>query len=104
MAEMQNIMTTKVGIFRTGRVLQEAVHELQQLLLRSRNIGLRCKARSANPELVTAYRVRKMLKMALCIAYGAYCANRKPGCSLPRGLPAPQRRRVAEPHARHMEV
>jgi fumarate reductase flavoprotein subunit len=71
MAGMQTIMTTKVGIFRTGRVLAEAVHELQQLLLRSRNIGLRYKARAANPELVTAYRVQKMLKMALCIAYGA---------------------------------
>ena len=71
MAGMQTIMTGKVGIFRTGRVLEEAVHELQQLLLRSRNIGLRYKARGANPELVTAYRVEKMLKMALCIAYGA---------------------------------
>ena len=71
MAGMQTIMTGKVGIFRTGRVLEEAVHELQQLLLRSRNIGLRYKARAANPELVTAYRVQKMLKMALCIAYGA---------------------------------
>jgi fumarate reductase flavoprotein subunit len=71
MAEMQTIMTTKVGIFRTGPVLEEAVHDLQQLLLRSRNIGLRAKARSANPELVTAYRVQKMLKLALCVAYGA---------------------------------
>src|SRR5262249_36900343 len=71
MAEMQTIMSTKVGIFRTGKVLEEGVHELQQLLLRSRNIGLRYKARGANPELVTAYRVQKMLKMAQCIAYGA---------------------------------
>jgi fumarate reductase flavoprotein subunit len=71
MAGMQTIMTGKVGIFRTGRVLEEAVHELQQLLSRSRNIGLRYKARGANPELVTAYRVQKMLKLALCVAYGA---------------------------------
>jgi fumarate reductase flavoprotein subunit len=71
MAEMQTVMTNKVAIFRTGKALEEAVHELQQLLLRSRNIGLRYKARGANPELVTAYRVQKMLKMALCVAYGA---------------------------------
>jgi fumarate reductase flavoprotein subunit len=71
MGRMQDIMTGKVAIFRTGKVLEEAVHELQQLLLRSRNIGLRYKARGANPELVTAYRVQKMLKMALCVAYGA---------------------------------
>jgi fumarate reductase flavoprotein subunit len=72
MAEMQKVMTDKVGIFRTGKALGEAVEELQRLLLRSRRIGLRYKARGANPELVTAYRVQKMLKLALCIAYGAY--------------------------------
>src|ERR1700756_771011 len=33
MPEMQTIMTTKVAIFRTGQVLEEAVHELQQLLV-----------------------------------------------------------------------
>jgi fumarate reductase flavoprotein subunit len=47
------------------------VNELQKLLLRSRHIGLRYKARGANPELVTAYRVPKMLKLALCVANGA---------------------------------
>jgi fumarate reductase flavoprotein subunit len=71
MGEMQHIMTAKVGIFRSGSRLEEAVGELQQLLLRSRNIGLRYKARGANPELVTAYRVKKMLKLALCVTYGA---------------------------------
>jgi fumarate reductase flavoprotein subunit len=71
MAEMQHIMTAQVGIFRSGGRLEEAVGELQKLLLRSRNIGLRYQARGANPELVTAYRVQKMLKLALCVAYGA---------------------------------
>ena len=68
---MQDIMTGNVGIFRTGPELAAAVEELQQLLRRSRNIGLRYRARSANPELVCAYRVQKMLKLALCVAYGA---------------------------------
>lgn len=71
MAEMQQIMTAEVGIFRNGNRLEEAVDELQKLLWRSRDIGLRYKARGANPELVTAYRVQKMLKLALCVAYGA---------------------------------
>jgi len=71
MAEMQNLMTSNVGIFRRGKSLEEAVDILQKLLVRSRNIGLRDKARGANPELVTAYRVQKMLKLALCVAYGA---------------------------------
>jgi fumarate reductase flavoprotein subunit len=70
-ARMQEIMTAKVGIFRTGKDLEEAVAELQQLLQRSRNIGLRAHSPGANPELVTAYRVQRMLKLALTVAYGA---------------------------------
>lgn len=70
-ARMQEIMTDKVGIFRKGADLQAAVDELQALLSRSRRIGLRNHSEGANPELVTAYRVQKMLKVALCVAYGA---------------------------------
>ncbi len=68
---MQEIMSSKVGIFRTGEELAKAVSELQVLLERSRHIGLRNKAPGANPELPTAYRVQKMLKVALCMAHGA---------------------------------
>jgi fumarate reductase flavoprotein subunit len=68
---MQEIMTAKVGIFRTGTELSAAVTELQALLERSRHIGLRSKAAGPNPELVMAYRTQKMLKLALCVAYGA---------------------------------
>ena len=68
---MQQIMTSKVGIFRTGEELAQAVAELQALLDRSRRIGLRNRSPGANPELVTAYRVQKMLKLALCMAHGA---------------------------------
>ncbi|MFU8821073.1 MAG: fumarate reductase flavoprotein subunit [Gammaproteobacteria bacterium] len=70
-AEMQTLMTEKVGIFRTGENLQEAVDGLQELLARSRDIGVPYKAAGANPELVTAYRVQKMIKLALTVAYGA---------------------------------
>ena len=87
MAEMKHIMTSKVGIFRTGKALEEAVEELQKLLLRSRRIGLRYKARAANPELVTAYRVQKMLKLALCIAYGAYSRTESRGAHFRQDYP-----------------
>ncbi len=70
-ARMQNLMTEKVGIFRRGEDLQAAVEELQELLERSRNIGVHYKAAGANPELVTAYRTQKMLKVALAVAHGA---------------------------------
>jgi fumarate reductase flavoprotein subunit len=68
---MQETMTNNVGIFRHGERLQRAVQDLQGLLRRSRNIGLRSAAPGANPELVTAYRLQRMLKLALCVAYGA---------------------------------
>ena len=70
-AAMQETMTARVGIFRRGRDLEQAVDELQKLLVRSHHIGVRYPARGANPELVAAYRTQKMLKLALTVAYGA---------------------------------
>ncbi len=70
-SRMQDLMTDKVGIFRTGAELESAVAELEELLKKSRNLGVRSKSTGSNPELVTAYRTQKMLKVALAIAYGA---------------------------------
>ena len=85
--QMQDLMTAKVGIFRTGEDLASAVEELQALLLRSRNIGLRYRARGANPELVSAYRVQKMLKLALCVAYGALTRTESRGAHFRQDFP-----------------
>jgi len=68
---MKDIMTDKVGIFRHGEKLQQAVDELRELLMRSRDVSVSVKHPGANPELVSAYRLRRMLKVALCVAYGA---------------------------------
>ncbi len=68
---MQETMTAKVGIFRDGPPLAEAVATLQQLQQRAARITLRNRAPGPNPELVAAYRLRRMLKLALCVAYGA---------------------------------
>ncbi len=84
---MQQIMTDKVGIFRTGEELAKAVSELQQLLDRSRRIGLRNCAPGANPELVTAYRVQKMLKLALCMAHGAAVRTESRGAHFREDFP-----------------
>ena len=70
-ARMEEIMMDKVGIFRNGKDLQEAVDELEELLIRSRNIEVKAKILSASPELFNAYRTQKMLKLALCVAKGA---------------------------------
>ncbi len=69
---MEDIMMNKVGIFRNGDDLQEAVNELEELHKRSKNIEVfRSKSRAANPALVNAYRTQKMIKVALTVAYGA---------------------------------
>ena len=86
-ARMQEIMTAKVGIFRTGDDLASAVEELQALRRRSRNIGLRYGAHGANPELVSAYRVQKMLKLALCVAYGALTRTESRGAHFRNDYP-----------------
>jgi fumarate reductase flavoprotein subunit len=84
---MQEAMTGKVGIFRRGADLEAAVAELQALLVRSRNIGLKCRSRGSNPELVTAYRVQKMLKLALCVAYGALTRTESRGAHFRQDFP-----------------
>jgi fumarate reductase flavoprotein subunit len=87
-ARMQEIMSRNVGIFRTGKDLEQAVDELQTLLVKSRRIGLRSGAPGANPELVTAYRTKKMLKLALCVAHGALMRTESRGAHYREDHPA----------------
>jgi len=67
---MQNLMDQKVGIFRDGKGLSEAVDELEELLKKTKKINVKSKERVGNPELEEAYRVPRMLKVALCVAKG----------------------------------
>ncbi|MDR2364416.1 MAG: fumarate reductase flavoprotein subunit, partial [Zoogloeaceae bacterium] len=85
--EMQEIMTRCVGIFRTADGLQDGVSHLQRLLQRSRHIGVTSKTWGSNPELVAAYRVRRMLKLALTIAYGAYQRTESRGAHFREDFP-----------------
>lgn len=68
---MQNLMDEKVGIFRDGVNLKAAVEELEELLNKTKKITVKSKERVGNPELEEAYRVPRMLKVALCVANGA---------------------------------
>ena len=69
--KMRNIMQEKVGIFRNGKDLDDAVKELSELLEKSKNITVANKCKLLNPELEEAYKVPMMLKVALCVAKGA---------------------------------
>ncbi len=69
--QMRNIMQEKVGIFRDEEGLFYAVTELEKLLQKTKQIKVGSKIRGNNPELNEAYRVPKMIKLALCAAKGA---------------------------------
>jgi fumarate reductase flavoprotein subunit len=77
---MQDELFDRVGIFRTGADLQKAVDNLQEIYRRSLRIGLRSNGRGANPELALALRFPGMVRLALCVAYGALTRTESRGC------------------------
>ncbi|MCL1050143.1 fumarate reductase flavoprotein subunit [Shewanella abyssi] len=85
--QMQRIMMDYVGIFRNGPELEKAVNELQELLKRANALGLKCKKRHANPELVEALRVKRMLKVALTVAAGAAARTESRGAHAREDFP-----------------
>ncbi len=68
---MRETLQNKVGIFRKGDELEEAVNTLRQLHQRAQNIKLRSSTRGANPEVALALRLPGMIKLDLCVAKGA---------------------------------
>ena len=85
--EMQRIMMDYVGIFRNGPELDKAVEGLKALLVRSRNLIVKNKKRHANPELVEALRVRRMIKVALTVACGAAARTESRGAHAREDFP-----------------
>ena len=85
---MEKIMMDKVGIFRNDKDLREAVDELEELLIRSKNITVhRSQSLAANPALVNAYRTQKMIKVALTVAYGALLRTESRGAHAREDFP-----------------
>ncbi|MBI2875895.1 MAG: FAD-binding protein, partial [Candidatus Tectomicrobia bacterium] len=68
---MEQAMLDKVFIIRNEKDLQQAVSTLQELYQRSLKLGLSSNGVGANPELGAALRLPGMLRLALCISYGA---------------------------------
>lgn len=77
---MQDELMERVGIFRNGGELKQAVENLQVLYDRAKRIGLRSNGIGANPELSLALRFPGMVRLALCIAYGAFTRTESRGC------------------------
>ena len=76
---MGETMFHKVGIFRTGEELDEAVTEIGQLLDDCDNAVLRCKDPGVNPELAFALRLKGMLRLAMTVARGAQARTESRG-------------------------
>ena len=68
---MGETMMGKVGIFRNGDELEQAVSELTALLTDCDRAVLRSRVPGMNPELTFALRLKNMLRLALVTAKGA---------------------------------
>jgi succinate dehydrogenase flavoprotein subunit len=77
---MQDELMERVAIFRNGPDLKQAVENLQALYERAQKIGLASGGLGANPELALALRFPGMMRLALCIAYGALVRTESRGC------------------------
>jgi fumarate reductase flavoprotein subunit len=77
---MQDELMERVGIFRNGTDLQQAVDNLQEIYARAQKVGLRSNGIGVNPELTLALKIQGMVKLALCTAYGALQRTESRGC------------------------
>jgi fumarate reductase flavoprotein subunit len=86
--EMAEIMINRLGVFRTGEELEQAVTELRNLRTRLRAAGLRSSSPGANPELGFALRMDGMLRLALVTAAGALARTESRGAHSRLDYPA----------------
>jgi len=80
---MQDELMDRVGIFRNREDLQKAVDNLQEIYDRAQKVGLRSSGIGASPELALAIKIQGMVRLALCVAYGALQRTESRGCAMP---------------------
>ena len=68
---MQDALMEGVGIFRNHDGLEQAVFKLQEIHARAKKVSLKSNGAGANPELSLALKIDGMVRLALCVAYGA---------------------------------
>jgi succinate dehydrogenase / fumarate reductase flavoprotein subunit len=69
--EMRNLMTEKVGVFRTETGIQEAVEGLKELKERACRTALSCRGLIMNQDLVQRWELDNLLANAMVITTGA---------------------------------
>lgn len=82
------LMIGKVGIFRNGSDLADAVTEIDQLGDELARTGLRCREPGVNPELSFALRLPGMLRLARVTASGALARTESRGAHARVDFPA----------------
>ena len=80
-------MMHRVGIFREGKELEQAVAELRESLARVDQAVLRSKVPGMNPELSFALRLKGMARLALVTAMGALARTESRGAHFRRDYP-----------------
>ncbi len=85
---MQLAMMEGVGIFRNGADLQKALDQLQELYALSKKVGLKSSGVGASPELAMAIKISGMLRLAICVAYGALQRTESRGAHAREDYPA----------------
>ncbi len=86
--EMQDTLMDYVGIFRSHAGLMHAVERLQELLDKTRELRLSTSGTGGNPELGLALRLPGMVRLALCVAYGAWQRQESRGSHSRQDYPA----------------
>jgi succinate dehydrogenase / fumarate reductase flavoprotein subunit len=76
---LNELMTAKVGVFRTEQGLQEAIKELKALKERSRGLALTSKSLVVNQELIRFWELDHFLDVSMIIATGALARKESRG-------------------------
>ena len=84
---MAETMIGKVGIFRDGAEMRQAVDELRGLQDECRTTALRCHSSGLNPELTFAMRLENMLRLARLVAEGALARTESRGAHFRTDFP-----------------
>jgi succinate dehydrogenase / fumarate reductase flavoprotein subunit len=86
-SRLRQVMDEKVGVFRTGRQLQEALDEIRELRGRSADIRLHDRSWIYNTDLVSALELENLLDLAEVVVAGALARTESRGAHARRDHP-----------------
>ncbi|MDR5695156.1 MAG: succinate dehydrogenase/fumarate reductase flavoprotein subunit [Armatimonadota bacterium] len=85
--ELQEIMDTYVGVFRTGEGLSTALERIKKLQERARRLRVQDKGRIYNTDLTTTLELLNMLEIAEVVVAGALARTESRGAHARRDFP-----------------